>query len=147
MITLAALARLADTHAGALTHPVAPLTIAGVTRDLDAEPLIMGVVNLSRDSTYRDSVAVSTESAVRRARVLHAQGAAVVDLGAESSTLRASRVGEGEQIATLIPVIESLAADGIAAAALRAIPAARRARRARLARSGGAGGVGGAHGP
>ena len=114
MLDLASLARLVAANGEALAHPVAPVFVGGALRDLDADPLIMGVVNLSRDSTYRDSVAVSTESAVRRARVMHAQGAAVVDLGAESSTLRASRVGEGEQIATLIPVIESLAADGIA---------------------------------
>ena len=114
MLDLASLAHLAATHGDALAHPVAPVRIDGVLRDLDADPLIMGVVNLSRDSTYRDSIAVSTESAVRRARVQHAQGAAVVDLGAESSTLRASRVPEADQVETLIPVIESLSAGGIA---------------------------------
>ena len=92
---------------------MAPVRIGGVLRDLDAEPLIMGVVNLSRDSTYRDSVAVSPESAIRRARVMHAQGAGVVDLGAESSTLRAARVGEADQAAALVPVIEALANDGV----------------------------------
>ncbi len=114
MVDLTFLARLATDHPEALGHPVAPVTIGGVERDLDAEPLIMGVVNLSRDSTYRDSVAVSPESAIRRARVMHAQGAGVVDLGAESSTLRAARVGESDQAAALVPVIEALAADGVA---------------------------------
>ena len=90
------------------------MRIGGVLRDLDAQPLIMGVVNLSRDSTYRDSVAVSPESAIRRARIMHAQGAGVVDLGAESSTLRAARVGESEQAAALVPVIAALTADGVA---------------------------------
>jgi dihydropteroate synthase len=111
---LTALAHLATEHHEALAHPVAPVRIGGVVRDLDAQPLIMGVVNLSRDSTYRDSIAVSPESAIRRARIMHAQGAGVVDLGAESSTLRAARVGESEQAAALVPVIAALAADGVA---------------------------------
>ena len=111
---LTTLAHLATEHREALAHRVAPVRIGGVLRDLDAQPLIMGVVNLSRDSTYRDSVAVSPESAIRRARIMHAQGAGVVDLGAESSTLRAARVGESEQAAALVPVIAALTADGVA---------------------------------
>ena len=42
-----------------------------------------------------------------------AHGAGVVDLGAESSTLGAARVGESDQAAALVPVIETLAADGV----------------------------------
>jgi dihydropteroate synthase len=113
-VDLTYLARLATEHPDALAHEVAQVRIGGVLRDMDAEPLIMGVVNLSRDSTYRDSVAVSTESAVRRARIMHAQGAAVVDLGAESSTLRAARVADTDQSAALVPVIEALTTGGVA---------------------------------
>ncbi|MCU0283561.1 MAG: dihydropteroate synthase [Candidatus Nanopelagicales bacterium] len=113
MLSLRALADLADAHTGELDKPVAPLRIAGTTHDLDAEPMLMGVVNLSRDSTYRDSVAVSTASAVRRARIQYAQGAGLVDIGAESTTLRADRVGEQAQVQALVPVVEALAAEGI----------------------------------
>ena len=113
MISLRALAELAAAHPEALTHPVAPLRLGGIQLDLDREPLVMGVVNLSRDSTYRDSIAVSTVSAVRRARVMHAHGAGLIDVGAESTTVRASRVTEAEQIRTLVPVIEELSTAGI----------------------------------
>ena len=113
MMGLTSLARLASEHPESLAQPVAPIRIGGVERCLDTEPLIMGVVNLSRDSTYRDSVAVSTDSAIRRARIMHAQGAGVVDLGAESSTVRAARVGESDQVAALVPVIETLTAAGV----------------------------------
>jgi dihydropteroate synthase len=41
-----------------------------------------------------------------------AQGATIIDIGAESSTARASRVTPGEQSAALVPVIEQLSADG-----------------------------------
>lgn len=114
MFDLRSLASLAEGNPAALTAPVAPLRLAGRTVDTDAEPLIMGVVNLSPDSTYRDSVAVSTASAIRRARVMSAQGAAVVDLGAESSTVAAARVDAAGQAGALVPVIEALAAEGVA---------------------------------
>lgn len=113
MLDLSDLAGLANAHPEALAHPVAPVQIAGERRDLDAEPMAMGVVNLSRDSTYRDSVAVSVPSAVRRARIMHAQGAGLIDVGAESTTARASRRGAQEQIRALVPVIEELSAEGI----------------------------------
>lgn len=70
---------------------------------------IMGVVNLSPDSTYRESVAVSAEVAERLARVQHAEGAHLVDFGAESSNANARRVTPEEQIALLEPVIRSVA--------------------------------------
>lgn len=92
---------------------MAPLTIGGHEFDTDAEPVIMGVLNLSRDSTYRESIAVSTEAAVRRGRMLAAQGAGIVDVGAESSTLRAARIGAAEQGSALLPVIRELAAAGV----------------------------------
>ena len=73
----------------------------------------MGTLNLSRDSTYRESVAVSTRSAIRKARVQIAQGASVVDVGAESSTARAARVQADEQIARLLPVITEIAVETV----------------------------------
>jgi dihydropteroate synthase len=114
MLDLGDLARLVQVHGEHLAHPVGSVLIDGVARDLDADPLIMGVVNLSRDSTYRDSIAVSAASAIRRARVMRAQGAGLIDVGAESTTVRASRVDEADQIRALVPVIEALSVDGIA---------------------------------
>jgi dihydropteroate synthase len=58
-------------------------------------------------------VAVSTQSAIRKARVQIAQGAGVVDIGAESSTARAARVGADEQIARLVPVVTEIAVETV----------------------------------
>ncbi|WP_310964951.1 dihydropteroate synthase [Nocardioides terrisoli] len=113
MISLRALARLAQEHGPDLDLPVAPFRVGDRLVDTDAEPVLMGTVNLSPDSTYRESVALSTESAIRKARVQIAQGAHLVDIGAESSTLRAARVEPSHQAAALVPVIEALAAEGI----------------------------------
>jgi dihydropteroate synthase len=113
MLSLADLAQLATEHAGDLHHRVSPLRVGDRTLDVDTIPAIMGTINLSRDSTYRESVATSLHDAVRRGRVMAAQGAAIVDIGAESSTLRAARIPAHEQVSTLVPVIEALSADDI----------------------------------
>lgn len=114
MIDLRSLAKLAARYADDLEQTVAPLHIGDRTFDTDTEPVVMGVVNLSRDSTYRESVATTTETAVRRGRVLAAQGAHLIDLGAESSNVTKVRVSADDQIRSLVPVIEALAADDIA---------------------------------
>ncbi len=108
MISLEDLAALRDTYRSELAADVAPVRVGDLVIGDDA-PTLMGTVNLSRASTYRESVAVSAESAVRKARVQIAQGAHVVDVGAESSTARAERIDAAEQIAALVPVIEVLA--------------------------------------
>jgi dihydropteroate synthase len=76
-------------------------------------PAIMGVINLSPDSWYRESVCLSTEQAVARGKVLAAQGAAIIDVGAESTLARASRVDAANQQKTLLPVVKELAAAGL----------------------------------
>jgi dihydropteroate synthase len=108
MISLSELAALHSEYADDLALPVEPVTVDGVTIG-GTEPVLMGTVNLSRDSTYRESIAVSTEAAIRKARTQVAQGAQVVDLGAESSTARAARVDESQQRAALVPVVVALA--------------------------------------
>jgi dihydropteroate synthase len=114
MISLRELARLAAEHTDDLDRPVAPVRIGGRTCDTDRRPVLMGVVNLSRDSNYRESIAVSAESAVRKGRVLAAHGADLVDIGAESSRATAVAVDAEGQKRLLLPVIEALASDGIA---------------------------------
>ncbi len=109
MITLAALAELHQRHRDDLHLPVAPVTVDDGVVVRDGHVTVMGVVNLSRDSTYRESVAVSTEAAVRMARVQAAQGAKIIDVGAEASGHRAGRTAPGEQLDRLLPVVETLA--------------------------------------
>lgn len=112
MITLSDLAALQETYADDLARPVTPVRVTDdvVVEDADT-PLLMGVVNLSRDSTYRESIAGSTEAALHKARVQTAQGARIIDLGAEASNDDADRVGPDEQLEKLLPVIEELSRD------------------------------------
>lgn len=113
MISLSELARLATEHAEDLAHPVAPFRVGDRVLDTDVRPAVMGVVNLSQDSWYRESVAPSAEAAVRRGIVLAAQGADLVDVGAESVVAGSTRVGPQDQIRSLVPVVEQLAAAGV----------------------------------
>ena len=115
MLSVASLAELQQRFPRLIDAPVAPFVIDGVAYDTDVTPIVMGVVNLSRDSTYRESIALTRESAVRRARVLAAEGAHLIDVGAESSRGDAERVDPTTQIKQLVPVIEELAAEGIPA--------------------------------
>jgi dihydropteroate synthase len=113
VISLSSLVELANTYPEDLDRPVSPLRVGPQLLDLDASRAVMGCINLSRESTYRDSVAVSVESAVRRGRVLDAQGADIIDIGAESSTPKASRISPEDQTAALVPVVEQLSAHGV----------------------------------
>jgi dihydropteroate synthase len=110
MISLEALSTLFQNHSTALKTRIAQLEFDG---KLFSQPALMATVNLSRDSTYRESIAISTEAAIRKSRVYFAQGADLIDIGAESSTAKAARVNAQDQIRALVPVIEQLSADGI----------------------------------
>lgn len=113
MLTLEDLAELAEQHRGALGASVAGFEVRGRRFDPGAGPALMGVVNLSRDSWYRESVVLTADAAVRRGRRLAVEGAAIIDVGAESTLDHAARAGEATQIAQLVPVVRGLAAEGV----------------------------------
>src|SRR5690606_22960425 len=100
VINLPDLAALHEQYGDAWAAPITPVTVAGPHGDVvigDGPVTLMGCVNLSRDSTYRESVAISPDDAVRMGRIQAAQGAAIVDLGAESSVAHAARVDADDQ--------------------------------------------------
>jgi dihydropteroate synthase len=113
MLRLEDLAELAAAHRESVGARVREFPLGGRTFDFNSRPHLMGVINLSVDSWYRESVCLSTEAAVRRGLVLHAQGAAIVDVGAESSLAHAARVDDTGQNQRLVPVVRELAAAGV----------------------------------
>jgi dihydropteroate synthase len=108
MLKLEDLASLLETHREAVVARVAEFSIGGHLFAFNTQPAIMGVINLSADSWYRESVCLSAESALQRARVLATQGAAIIDLGAESTLAQAQRADDASQKSKLLPVIEAL---------------------------------------
>ena len=85
-------------------------------------PLVMGIVNAGDDS-FSDAVRLDTlERRVEHGLALAAQGADLVDVGAESSTARADRVDGADQAAALVPVVKELVAAGVAVSAEAYLP-------------------------
>src|SRR5580698_11588414 len=110
MLTLEFLASLAQRHRDALGARVRGFSLDGEVFDFNSRPAVMGVVNLSPDSWYRESVCLTVDAAVARGKILHAQGARIVDVGAESTLGHAARLAGAEQKRKLLPVIRGLAA-------------------------------------
>ena len=76
--------------------------------------LIMGVVNVTADSFSDGGRYLDPGAAVARARDLVADGAAIVDVGGESTRPGAHRVPADVERDRVVPVISALAAEGIA---------------------------------
>ncbi len=102
-----------EAHRDALAHPVRTLEFPRFGRTFEDRPYQLGVVNLSRDSSYRESIAHDVEAARYRARRMTLEGAAMVDVGAESTGERADLLDTVAQTATLLPVIRALVDDDI----------------------------------
>ena len=113
MLNLEQLAGLLEKNRAAAAARVKEFSIGGRPFAFNSQPAIMGVINLSPDSWYRESVCLTPEAAIQRGKVLTAQGAHVVDVGAESTLAHAARVGEAAQNSQLLPVIQELRAAGI----------------------------------
>ena len=113
MLHLEQLAALVEKNRASLTAKVEEFSIAGRAFRFNSQPAIMGVVNLSADSWYRESVCLSAEAAIQRGKVLAAQGADIIDVGAESSLAHAARADATMQNSRLIPVIRELRAEKI----------------------------------
>jgi dihydropteroate synthase len=110
VLNLEQLAELLETNRAAASARVKEFSIGGKKFNFNSQPAVMGVVNLSPDSWYRESVCLTAEAAVQRGKVLATQGADIVDIGAESTLAHAARVDDVTQNSKLIPVIKKLRA-------------------------------------
>lgn len=113
MLQLEHLAQLLEQHREVAAAPVAEFDIGGRHFAFNSAPAVMGVINLSADSWYRESVCLSTASALQRGRILQAQGADLVDVGAESTLANTLRTDPRKQRHLLVPLIRELRAAGI----------------------------------
>ncbi len=127
MLKLEQLAELLERNRAAASARVKEFSVGGKPFAFNSQPAIMGVINLSADSWYRESVCLTAETAIQRGRILTAQGADIVDVGAESTLAHAARVEETPQNSKLIPVIKALRQDGILVSVETYSPAVMRA--------------------
>jgi dihydropteroate synthase len=70
----------------------------------------MGIVNVTPDSFSDGGRYADAETALARARELVAEGAAVIDVGGQSTRPGALEVAEALELARVLPVIEGIAA-------------------------------------
>lgn len=103
--------RAVQLHA-AITAPRPALQLGARTLRFD-QPLVAGILNVTPDSfsdggRHGDDPASAAAAGVDMA----AAGAALVDLGGESTRPGATPVWEGDEIARVVPVVERLARSG-----------------------------------
>ena len=113
MLTLEHLAGLLEKNRDAAMARVKEFSIGGHRFAFNSSPAIMGVINLSPDSWYRESVCLTADAAIHRGKVLRAQGAHIVDVGAESTLSHAAREDDTRQSSRLLPVVEGLRTSNI----------------------------------
>jgi dihydropteroate synthase len=73
----------------------------------------MGVVNVTPDSFSDGGLYLDPDAAVEHGLELAAQGAAILDVGGESTRPGAEPVGAEVELQRVVPVIERLAAEGL----------------------------------
>jgi dihydropteroate synthase len=78
-------------------------------------PLLMGVVNVTPDSFSDGGAFLDPAHAIDHALALVEEGAAIIDIGGESTRPGADAVDEAAELARVLPVIRGLAAQTAAA--------------------------------
>jgi dihydropteroate synthase len=76
------------------------------------EPVVMGVVNVTPDSFSDGGLYLDVSAAVAHGLDLESEGAAILDVGGESTRPGAEPVSEEEELRRVVPVIEGLRAAG-----------------------------------
>ncbi|HDQ25857.1 MAG TPA: dihydropteroate synthase [bacterium] len=82
------------------------MIIRGKAFDFDA-PAVMGILNVTPDSFFDGGVYKSAEEAAEAGLKMAGDGAAIIDIGGESSRPGAKPAGQEEEIFRVIPVIEA----------------------------------------
>jgi dihydropteroate synthase len=91
-----------------MTAPAASIIdCAGKPLDL-SQPLVMGILNITPDSFSDGGVFFAPEAALEHAREMVKAGAAIIDVGGESTRPGAASVPLQEELRRVVPVIEAL---------------------------------------
>lgn len=92
----------------ALVTPPTPLRLAGHTLVWGERTFVMGVINLTSDSFSGDGLDDNVGAAVAQAERMLADGADLLDVGAESTRPGFQPVSAEREITRLLPVVERL---------------------------------------
>jgi dihydropteroate synthase len=103
----------ANAQRAAIMAPRPALTLGPRTVPL-GEPQIMGILNVTPDSMSDGGKHAGVEAMVAAGVDMAAAGAAIIDVGGESTRPGAKLVWEGDEIERVVPVIERLSRAGVA---------------------------------
>ena len=73
-----------------------------------SRPLVMGIVNVTPDSFSDGGCHASSSAAIGHAHRLLEEGAAILDIGGESTRPGAQPIGQQEELDRILPVVEGL---------------------------------------
>jgi dihydropteroate synthase len=99
-----------------LTAARPPLQLGERTVRLD-QPQVMGIVNATPDSFSDGGQFADANAAAEAGADMASEGAAIIDVGGESTRPGAKTVWEGDEIERIVPVIRQLAQGGVAVSA------------------------------
>jgi len=97
----------------ALTAPRPALRLGERTVRLD-QPQVMGIINATPDSFSDGGQFANAAEAAEAGARMTAEGAAIIDVGGESTRPGARSIWEGDEIERVVPVIRQLSAGGAA---------------------------------
>ena len=94
------------------THALPASRLPCGSRLLDlSRPSVMGILNVTPDSFSDGGRFAARDAALRHAASMVAAGATLIDIGGESTRPGAPAVGEAEEMARVLPVVEAIAAE------------------------------------
>ena len=108
-----ALGEGAQRQVAAVQRPRGALQLGARTVRLN-EPQVMGILNVTPDSFSDGSKHVDAQAASDAGFAMAAAGAAIIDVGGESTRPGAPLVWEGDEVGRIEPVVAALAKGGVA---------------------------------
>lgn len=72
------------------------------------QPVVMGIINITPDSFYAGSRANEATSLVEKAGLMLQEGAAILDLGAQSTRPQSQLLSVNEELERLLPAIDTI---------------------------------------
>ncbi len=91
-----------------MPHPPRELLCRDRRFTLGAEPLIVGILNITDDSFFDGGHLLAPAAALAHARRLVAEGAAILDIGGQSTRPGYTELSPDDEIARIVPVIRAL---------------------------------------
>lgn len=113
MLTLKEISEVYEKHKQDYDVQVEKITIGNKEFNFNSQTALLGVINLSVDSWWNHSVCYTKEQAIRRGKVLAAQGADIIDIGVEATSKNTPRVDRFKQTSQALPVLQTLSQEGV----------------------------------